>query len=479
MATPWWAVAIAALTGVLSAASMSQYAVLFAAFVSAVWHSAGPQAAPAPWAAGPGNSTSRSASSSAPVTAAALAEDEVCLGPGGEHAACALQAVQYVALARGRARPVVPRSEPRSAEPWQRPPAERRPSGCRAASWQDADPLLFAARRLAGACATTGGLAPKPAGWESAFDRARRAHIARGHHARLAAWVEQLPDIIPDMARSRGSWAAPISGGFILLFSVAALVSARSGLRTLRSSEIEAEKIAAQQQRNEVFSNTLPDKDGDSSTPAASDSESDASREPDVGVGLWGLYRLATPAERAQLLASCGLSAVHGAFMPLAFNNFHLVFNALFMPNDDGSLPPAMGPHTRRDEATASVAKRYLLMALVVLVARAGAMMLVAITMEKLSVRIRYLCFQKLLAHGPQWHDNNDAGEVSSHICVYFVCMFLYIYIYICTCIYIYIYISLSIYIYTYTTIQSYGERSRAASPWTTSSTGTAPASMR
>lgn len=72
------------------------------------------------------------------------------------------------------------------------------------------------------------------------------------------------------------------------------------------------------------------------------------------------LLRFASSWDKMCLYLSLACSALHGAVMPLSFFFIDRVFAAINMPNDDGTIPPAVGPHENRDKETSEVCRIYL-----------------------------------------------------------------------------------------------------------------------
>ena len=110
------------------------------------------------------------------------------------------------------------------------------------------------------------------------------------------------------------------------------------------------------------------------------------------------------------------LGAVHGACMPMAFFFLSDLYQAVYMPNDDGSLPPVHAPHTIRDSKVAEVGMTYVLLALVVLVARTGGCYLIIKAADRQVVAARRQYFYQILMQGPSWHDMHNASELAPQL---------------------------------------------------------------
>ena len=107
------------------------------------------------------------------------------------------------------------------------------------------------------------------------------------------------------------------------------------------------------------------------------------------------------------------LGAVHGSCMPMAFFFLSDLYVAIYMPNDDGSLPPVDGPHSIRNAKVQEVGLTYVLLALVVLVARTGGCYLVIKAADRQVVAARRQYFYQILMQGPSWHDMHSAAELA------------------------------------------------------------------
>lgn len=110
------------------------------------------------------------------------------------------------------------------------------------------------------------------------------------------------------------------------------------------------------------------------------------------------------------------LGAIHGSTMPMAFFFLSDLYHAVYMPNDDGSLPPVNAPHTIRDSKVTEVGMTYILLALVVLCARTGGCYLAIHSADRQVVRARRQYFQQILMQGPSWHDLHHANELAPQL---------------------------------------------------------------
>ena len=107
------------------------------------------------------------------------------------------------------------------------------------------------------------------------------------------------------------------------------------------------------------------------------------------------------------------LGAVHGTVMPMAFFFLSDLYHAIYMPNDDGSLPPVNSPHSVRDTKVAEVGMTYILLALVVLCARTGGCYMAIHAADRQVVAARRQYFHQILMQGPSWHDLHQANELA------------------------------------------------------------------
>ena len=110
------------------------------------------------------------------------------------------------------------------------------------------------------------------------------------------------------------------------------------------------------------------------------------------------------------------LGAVHGTVMPMAFFFLSDLYHAIYMPNDDGSLPPVNSPHSVRDTKVAEVGMTYILLALVVLCARTGGCYMAIHAADRQVVAARRQYFHQILMQGPSWHDLHQANELAPQL---------------------------------------------------------------
>jgi len=110
----------------------------------------------------------------------------------------------------------------------------------------------------------------------------------------------------------------------------------------------------------------------------------------------------------------CGM--VHGACMPLAFYFLEELFEAIYMPNDDGTLPPVASPHNHRDAEVWKVVRIYLGLAATVLAARTGGCILVIAAADRQVVAARQAYFRTIMVQGPAWHEERNAGELAPQL---------------------------------------------------------------
>ncbi|CAJ1330428.1 unnamed protein product [Effrenium voratum] len=102
--------------------------------------------------------------------------------------------------------------------------------------------------------------------------------------------------------------------------------------------------------------------------------------------------------------------------MPMAFFFLSDLYHAVYMPNDDGSLPPVATPHHVRDAKVAEVGMTYVLLALVVLIARTGGCYMVIHAADRQVIAARREYFKQILMQGPSWHDLHSANELAPQL---------------------------------------------------------------
>ena len=123
------------------------------------------------------------------------------------------------------------------------------------------------------------------------------------------------------------------------------------------------------------------------------------------------LFRFGTKWDIFCTLLSVICGMVHGSTMPMAFFFISDLYAAVYMPNDDGSLPPVDAPHSIRNHKVAEVGMTYVLLALVVLIARTGGCYLAIHAADRQVVAARRQYFYQVLMQGPAWHDMHQANE--------------------------------------------------------------------
>ncbi|CAJ1377525.1 unnamed protein product [Effrenium voratum] len=128
------------------------------------------------------------------------------------------------------------------------------------------------------------------------------------------------------------------------------------------------------------------------------------------------LFRFATSWDIFCTVIASLLGCVHGACMPMAFFFLSDLYHAVYMPNDDGSLPPVATPHHVRDAKVAEVGMTYVLLALVVLIARTGGCYMVIHAADRQVIAARREYFKQILMQGPSWHDLHSANELAPQL---------------------------------------------------------------
>lgn len=128
------------------------------------------------------------------------------------------------------------------------------------------------------------------------------------------------------------------------------------------------------------------------------------------------LFRFATRWDIVCVAIASIMAFCHGALMPMAFHNMDLIFECLYMPNDDGSIPPARAPHTLRDKKVWNVVRIYLIVGVTIAFCRASSVVLMSRTMKRQARKMREEVFLSLLKRGPAWHDQHNPAELASRV---------------------------------------------------------------
>lgn len=250
------------------------------------------------------------------------------------------------------------------------------------------------------------------------------------------SWVEEEA-----IETARASMALPITGGSIL---VLALVSLNFFHRTFSRSKDDQEALPRPGRTSpglDTSSTVTPplsdnletgfeDRVEEASTLqgsahnydyAASISSGDEAspqvkKEEETRAPFLALFRFATTWDTFCTMIAVMLGAVHGTVMPMAFFFLSDLYHAIYMPNDDGSLPPVNSPHSVRDTKVAEVGMTYILLALVVLCARTGGCYMAIHAADRQVVAARRQYFHQILMQGPSWHDLHQANELAPQL---------------------------------------------------------------
>jgi len=249
------------------------------------------------------------------------------------------------------------------------------------------------------------------------------------------SWVEEEA-----VETARASFALPITGGSIL---VLALVSLNFFHRTFSKSKDEQVVLPGQGRTSpglDTSSTVTPplsdnleagfeDRVEETSTLQGSTHNDDyavsissGEESPplktaeEVRAPFSALFRFATKWDLFCTTMAVMLGAVHGTVMPMAFFFLSDLYHAIYMPNDDGSLPPVNSPHSVRDIKVAEVGMTYILLALVVLCARTGGCYMAIHAADRQVIAARRQYFHQILMQGPSWHDLHHASELAPQL---------------------------------------------------------------
>lgn len=129
-----------------------------------------------------------------------------------------------------------------------------------------------------------------------------------------------------------------------------------------------------------------------------------------------GLFRFATAWDCVLTVGGILCGMVHGACMPLAFYFLEELFEAVYTPNDDGSLPPVPSPHHVRDAEIGKVVRTYLMLAATVLLARTSGCFLIIRAADRQVMAARQAYFRTILVQGPAWHEERNASELAPQL---------------------------------------------------------------
>lgn len=385
-----------------------------------------------------------------PPVREALDKDDVCWqasGDDGEGSRCALEALQRLVHARislkGKAAAAAVEAEAIQN-------LTRCGEGCgRLVEGHHAENvILLAAKWLARAELGREPLQlahdPHADGWAAAQLRWE----ASGH--RLPTLLE-IPEIeLRDVhGHERASVVAPIVGVSLLLVLLFILVGCRSVMKLVAPDEAsrvrsenslpslppnrgyglprpQAEEFNPTSELAELPGQRTPIMDGEGLTVSRTPSTRTPS-EPDtcgtktedantIPVPFFSLFRFATRKDFTAYVGALILALVHGCTVPTAFYMMDQLYKAIYLPNDDGTIPPTFGPHAHRDAEVWIVARRYLVLACVVLVCRSLSIMLVVWTADRQALQLRRAFFSQILFQGPSWHDLVNSSEMATQL---------------------------------------------------------------
>eukprot|EP00931_Biecheleriopsis_adriatica_P051329 TRINITY_DN29758_c0_g3_i1.p1 TRINITY_DN29758_c0_g3~~TRINITY_DN29758_c0_g3_i1.p1 ORF type:complete len:1525 (+),score=352.14 TRINITY_DN29758_c0_g3_i1:117-4691(+) len=250
---------------------------------------------------------------------------------------------------------------------------------------------------------------------------------------------------------ARASLATPIIGGSILLLAILAMnhfmkvFEQKKGERELllpseglTSQLLDSQSTTSTGTPGHEHESALEDRieDGLSTPPTGSASDDagsvhsgdgtmagdrsvcdkDKDTTDEIKAPFLTMFRFATKKDAFLTIAGTLLGAVHGACMPMTFYFMGDLYEAIYLPNDDGSLPPVDSPHKIRDAEVQKVGLTYVVLALVVLVARSGACMMVIEAADRQVVAARMAYFTKLMTQGPGWHDMQNSQQLAPQL---------------------------------------------------------------
>jgi len=236
-------------------------------------------------------------------------------------------------------------------------------------------------------------------------------------------WWATSPNNItfPDVPRhDRVTLVVPVAGSCLLVGSLLVIVYISTWTIQLRAKAVRCKDsgIADQSPGDSSPSSQqhVPPEPQPTSMPDSKHSASKTAKPTAQELSNVKMFRYATVYDKVCFALGLTCSALHGAIMPLSFFFMDRIFAAINMPNDDGTIPPAIGPHENRDRETADVCKIYLFLVIWVLANRALAVSLNSHASENVVERVKQAFFSKLLKQGPAWHDMQNGAEMASRL---------------------------------------------------------------
>jgi len=128
------------------------------------------------------------------------------------------------------------------------------------------------------------------------------------------------------------------------------------------------------------------------------------------------LFRFATFGDSLQIFVSVLLAGLFGAVMPLQFLYLRDAIKALFIPNDDGTIPPVAGPHTLRSMMIQRTLYKYLVLGAILFFTKAAGFLGIEFAARRQAFELRRRLFLKFLQRGPAWYDQHSAAEAASQL---------------------------------------------------------------
>lgn len=128
------------------------------------------------------------------------------------------------------------------------------------------------------------------------------------------------------------------------------------------------------------------------------------------------LCRYATAGDRIILLLAFLGAVAQGAAGPAMSFFMKDLFQSIFMPNDNGTLPPTLGPHTERDRHILRNLYIFLCLAAGSFTCCTVSYLGFAHVADRMTLKLRSRFFEQLLRKDVGWYDSHSASEMATRL---------------------------------------------------------------
>lgn len=126
------------------------------------------------------------------------------------------------------------------------------------------------------------------------------------------------------------------------------------------------------------------------------------------------LFRFAASKDRWLMAIGVAGALLQSATVPLLALYIQVLFRSIFIPNDDGTLPPQIGPHSLRDHEVNQACSAMVLLGMGTFIASELQNVCFSRAADNQVFALQRDCFAKVLAKDIEWHDAQTAGELAT-----------------------------------------------------------------